>query len=133
MPLSHIPPVFGRLALSKSFGKSQFDQPAKMIVYSNFNGWKMLDDYGSSSVDNASEATVDGTPSWFTLNGTFSYKFRIRSGTDNQPLTYVAIAQEKSLVFQLGIENILDHHYKPFSSGMSAPGRNFIVSLRASF
>ena len=133
MPLSHIPPVFGRLALSKSFGKSQFDQPAKMIIYSNFNGWKRLDDYGSSSVDNVSEATVDGTPSWFTLNGTLSYKFRIKSGTDGQPLSYDGLAPEKSLVFQLGIENILDHHYKPFSSGMSAPGRNFIVSLRASF
>jgi hemoglobin/transferrin/lactoferrin receptor protein len=31
------------------------------------------------------------------------------------------------------LENILDHHYKPFASGISAPGRNFMVTLRAAF
>ena len=133
MPLSHIPPLFGRLALSKSFGQSNFDPPVKMTFYSNFNGWKTLDQYGSSSVDNLAEATVDGTPSWVTLNATFSYKIRIKSAKEDQSIGYNFRVEEKSLVFQLGVENILDHHYKPFSSGMSAPGRNFIVSLRASF
>ena len=33
---------------------------------------------------------------------------------------------------KFSVQNILDHHYKPFASGISGPGRNFIVSLRAS-
>jgi hemoglobin/transferrin/lactoferrin receptor protein len=32
-----------------------------------------------------------------------------------------------------GVENISDQRYRPYSSGLVAPGRNFILSLRASF
>jgi hemoglobin/transferrin/lactoferrin receptor protein len=33
----------------------------------------------------------------------------------------------------MALENILDQHYKTFASGLSAPGRNFIVTLKARF
>jgi len=29
-----------------------------------------------------------------------------------------------------GVENILDLRYRPYSSGIAAPGRNFIFSAR---
>jgi len=32
-----------------------------------------------------------------------------------------------------GVENISDRRYRPYTSGISAPGRNFILSLRANF
>jgi len=32
-----------------------------------------------------------------------------------------------------GLENITDQRYKPYSSGVAGPGRNFVVSLRAGF
>jgi len=32
-----------------------------------------------------------------------------------------------------GLENITDQRYRPYSSGLVAPGRNFILSLRAQF
>ena len=32
-----------------------------------------------------------------------------------------------------GVENITDVRYKPYSSGLAAPGRNFIVALKAGF
>mgnify|MGYP000151658336 CR=1 FL=1 len=38
-----------------------------------------------------------------------------------------------SFTVQMALENILDQHYKTFASGLSAPGRNFIVTLRARF
>ena len=133
MPLSHIPPVFGRVALSKKFGKANGLKPIMVTVYSHFNGWKRLEQYGSESVDNLSEATPDGTPSWVTLNFIASYKLNIRQKHLEKTIMTDDFANEKALVFQFGIENILDHHYKCFSSGMSAPGRNIIVSLRASF
>jgi hemoglobin/transferrin/lactoferrin receptor protein len=30
-----------------------------------------------------------------------------------------------------GLENMLDKRYRPYSSGISAPGRNFVISLHA--
>ena len=56
-----------------------------------------------------------GYPSWWTLNLHSSYRI-------NDYLTA-----------QFAIENILDQFYKPFASGVSAPGRNFIVTLRTHF
>jgi hemoglobin/transferrin/lactoferrin receptor protein len=35
-------------------------------------------------------------------------------------------------MLQAGIENITDKNYRYFASGFSAPGRNFIVAVRAS-
>ena len=32
-----------------------------------------------------------------------------------------------------GLENITDQRYRPYSSGLVAPGRNFIVGVRAKF
>jgi hemoglobin/transferrin/lactoferrin receptor protein len=32
-----------------------------------------------------------------------------------------------------GIENITDRRYRPYSSGISGPGRNFVLSLRSAF
>ena len=33
----------------------------------------------------------------------------------------------------LSLENISDLHYRPFSSGVSSAGRNFVIGLRGSF
>ncbi len=33
----------------------------------------------------------------------------------------------------LGLENITDQRYRPYSSGIVAPGKNFILALRAKF
>jgi len=33
----------------------------------------------------------------------------------------------------LAAENLMDLHYLPFSSGISAPGRNFILTIRGKF
>jgi len=38
----------------------------------------------------------------------------------------------KWAILNAGFENILDYRYRPYSSGIVAPGRNFIVSLRIS-
>lgn len=54
-------------------------------------------------------------PFWMTFNLKFSY----------QPIRH--------LDFSAGIENLTDLRYRPYSSGISAPGRNFIFSVRSSF
>jgi hemoglobin/transferrin/lactoferrin receptor protein len=32
-----------------------------------------------------------------------------------------------------GVENLTDRRYRPYSSGISGPGRSFIISLTAEF
>lgn len=55
------------------------------------------------------------SPSWYTLNFKASYQF-----TDH-------------LSVSTGLENITDQRYRPYSSGLVAPGRNFILSFRVNF
>ncbi|MBS1732539.1 MAG: TonB-dependent receptor [Bacteroidetes bacterium] len=108
-PLDHIPPVTGRISLQ--YTKDIFNTE----VYSLFNGAKYLDKYNPDGEDNAQYATVNGSPSWMTLNWKAS------------------VTVSSNLVVQAGIENILDRNYRYFASGFSAPGRNFIISFRASW
>lgn len=108
-PLSHIPPVFGRAALNYTSKKFQLQ------LASQFNGMKKIEDFGADGTDNPEEATLDGSPAWTTLNLYSTYKIT------------------NSLSVQIGIENILDTHYKQFASGVSALGRNFTFALRGKF
>lgn len=55
------------------------------------------------------------SPAWYTLNFNAMYRF-----TDQ-------------LSVSAGLENLTDQRYRPYSSGIVAPGRNFILSLRATF
>jgi hemoglobin/transferrin/lactoferrin receptor protein len=107
LPLDHIPPVFGmtsfRLELKKFKGN----------FYVMYNGWKRISQYSDSGEDNEQYATPYGMPSWYTLNLKLSYQI------------------ERHVNIELGMENILDENYRKFASGISSPGRNIIVALRA--
>ena len=109
MPMAHIPPLFGRVSLLAKVKRFQAE------VYVDFNGQKTEDLYSAYSEDRPDEATLLGTPGWFTLN--------LR--------TTAQLHQHFNL--QFAIENIFDQHYKAFSSGISAPGRNFVLTARARF
>ena len=79
-----------------------------------YNGWKKAEDYDDAGVDNLEEATIDGNPSWYILS-----------------LNYTSSLE--NIKYTIGVENILDFHYKTFSSGLSASGRNFTLSLHFDF
>tara|TARA_Y100000385_G_scaffold184989_1_gene191020 strand:- start:8524 stop:10638 length:2115 start_codon:yes stop_codon:yes gene_type:complete len=107
--LDHIPPLYG---------KSQIDwvkNNYRLGLFAFYNAWKKAEDYSPNGSDNLDEATADGTPAWWTLNLSCS------------------INLSDKLVAQLNVENILDVHYKTFSSGISAPGRNVILSIKTEF
>ncbi|MBS4062977.1 MAG: TonB-dependent receptor [Chitinophagaceae bacterium] len=108
-PLDHIPPVFGKTSVVYEKNKVMAE------VFALYNGWKKLDQFNADGEDNAQYATADGMPSWFTLNFRSSYKV------------------QKNISVQLSVENILDRNYRYFASGFSAPGRNFIIAVRAGF
>lgn len=109
VPLGHIPPVFGRVSMAYDYKKFRFES------YIYYNGWKFTDTFSPYGEDNESEATMFGFPAWWTLNISSSYRIN------------------DFLTAQFAIENILDQFYKPYASGVSAPGRNFIFSLRTYF
>lgn len=109
--LDHIPPLYGKSDIKLKSLKNE--SIASLAVF--YNAWKRIEDYSPNGSDNPEEATVDGNPSWWTLN-----------------LSYGVPLNDK-MYAQLNVENIFDIHYKTYSSGISAPGRNFILSLKAQF
>lgn len=54
-------------------------------------------------------------PSWYTLNLKGHYDL------------------SKTFSLGAGLENLTDQRYRPYSSGLSGPGRNFILSLQVNF
>ena len=107
--LDHIPPVIGKTSIAYEYKK------LNTSLFFMYNGWKKLDKYNADGEDNDQYATADGMPAWVTVNWNGSCNFN------------------KYIQLQLAVENILDRNYRYFASGFSAPGRNFIVAVRASF
>lgn len=108
-PLDHIPPIFGKFSLISSVNRLRTE------FFANYSAWKRIEDYNMIGEDNFDFATPQGMPAWFTLNTRVNYSF------------------SKDLSFQLACENILDQNYRQYASTISAPGRNFILTLRGNF
>ncbi len=123
-PFTHIPPSFGKTAFYADFD----DWRASFFIL--YNGRKSIDEYDlESGTDNEQESPIEwvlseegnlipefqGTPAWMTLNMNFMYRF------------------SDLFTVQIALENMLDEHYKTFSSGLSAPGRNFVITLHSKF
>ncbi|WMX16473.1 MULTISPECIES: TonB-dependent siderophore receptor [unclassified Aureispira] len=108
-PLAHIPPLYGQFELGY---KRKIFQTRFNI---RFNGAKELKDYSNDSSENLDKALPEGTPAWFTVN------------------IYASFRLHKFFSINLGLENLLDWHYRPYGSGVSAPGMNVIVTLRGHF
>jgi hemoglobin/transferrin/lactoferrin receptor protein len=109
-PLSHIPPIFGKVSIARR------EKTWALESFVLFNSAKNLAAYGAGSSDNISQSlNSSGTPAWWTWN--------IESHFELSDQVHA----------QIGLHNILDVHYKPFSSGISAPGRGLFVALHANF
>ncbi len=111
-PLDHISPVYGRMGLMYKANK------IKAECFVLFNGAKHSKDYNLMGEDNAlySADPIKGyTPAWQTLNLRAQYQIN------------------KYLQGQLAIENLMDQHYRTFSSGYSGAGRNIQLTLRGQF
>ncbi|MEA3496773.1 MAG: TonB-dependent receptor [Bacteroidota bacterium] len=108
IPIRHVPPFFGSTRISYKTNSLRID------FYSNYNGSKDFKDMSPSEQSKDYLYASDGsTPAWLTLNLKGSYQLN------------------QKIQFNLGLENILDVHYRPYSSGISAPGRNISFAIRA--
>jgi len=108
-PLRHTTPLFGQTSLTYAAKK------VKAEIYLKYNGKRSFEDLPPEEQGKSYLYTADGSLAWFTANIRGSYQMT------------------KSLQINGGLENILDQHYRPYSSGISASGRNFILALRGSF
>jgi len=109
VPLAHIPPLYGRTDFILNA------EPLTVSVYAKYQAWKNIEEFSTNGEDNEDKATKDGSPAWFTFN------------------INAAVEIGKHFTAQVALENLLDSHYRTFASGVSAPGRNFILTLRGSF
>lgn len=114
IPIRHVSPLFGSTGITFTAKK------IKLEFYANYNGEINYDNLTSTERDKPHMYAKDDngdpySPGWFTLNLKGYYQLN------------------PALQLNFGIENILDHRYRPYSSGIVAPGRNFIIALRASF
>ena len=110
-PLDHIPPVFGKASVQ--YVNKKFQGEFSFL----FNGKKDISDYLLNAEDNEIYAPTltSGMPAWNTLNLRLAWQVH------------------RLLNIQLACENLLDSNYRVFASGVSAPGRNFRLTLRTSF
>lgn len=111
-PLRHASPSFGSSHLIYT------NKRLKVNVYARYNGELSNDELAPSEQSKAYLYASDAngnpySPSWATLNAKASWTLA------------------EHIRFDVGIENITDELYRTYSSGISAPGRNVIVGLRA--
>lgn len=113
-PARHVAPIFGitRLTYTKANLSLDFNvQYNGEISYANLSE----EGKGTSYLFAKDSEGNPYAPSWLTLN--FKALYQIK----------------KYLSCSTGIENITDQRYRPYSSGISAAGRNFIISLIGTF
>lgn len=116
-PLRHTTPDFGKTTISYKTEK------INLQLYSEYNTARYRKDIPSSEIDDKSflyakhnwNSEKDGSPAWITYNIKGIYYLN------------------SFVVLTAAIENITDLHYRPYSSGISAPGRNLVFSINARF
>lgn len=113
-PLRHATPWFGVTKLTY-MGKK-----LKMELFANFSGEVSYSNLAEEERGKPYIYAIDSngkpySPSWYTLN--FRSQYQIN----------------KTLAISGDVENITNQRYRPYSSGIVAPGLNFIVAVRARF
>ena len=111
VPVRHVAPVFGNTHLIWTKGKLKLD------AFMDYNGEISNNQMAASLVDYIFALDNNGnpySPSWYTFN--FRSQYKINNGTS----------------LTAGLENITNQRYRPYASGIAAPGLNMIISLRYS-
>ncbi len=113
-PSRHIAPQFGNSHLTYQWKKLKLD------AFAEYNGQFDFEDLAPSQVSNDFLYALDENgnpfaPNWYTLN--FGAQYSI-----TQALQLNAV-----------LENITDQRYRPYSSGITAAGRNLILAASYAF
>ena len=119
-PLPSILPFFGAVAIHYSKPKW------KLQAEWEFNSKKLPEKYSLGGEDGLEETPYLGDFGNELLNYAGSPAWQIVNLTGSSQLS------EKTIL-NFGLHNIFDLHYRPFASGISAPGRNLSLGLKMDF
>ncbi|MDX2360908.1 MAG: TonB-dependent receptor [Crocinitomicaceae bacterium] len=112
-PKSHVAPLFGRTSFTYKRKKLRLELYAVYHAKMKYDDLPLYErgDYVYAQDENGQSFA----PSWYTINfkGTFFFN--------------------KHISVTAGVENITDQLYRTYGSGISASGRNFMISLKGSF
>lgn len=113
-PLRHAGPWFGSTHLIYTCKSLRVD------LYADYNGEISFENLAISEQAKdylyaKDENGLPYSPMWYTLNLKMMYQF------------------DKNVLLSAGLENMTDQRYRTYSSGIAAPGINFILSARAMF
>lgn len=113
-PLRHAAPWFGISRITYNTGALGLD------FYLLYNGEVPHRAMPLEEIDKSYQYAVDAegkpyAPGWYTLNFKAMYRF------------------STIWTVSAGVENLTDQRYRPYSSGLVAPGRNVILAVRANF
>ena len=112
--LRHVSPFFAHASLRFEYEKMRLE------LVSVYNGEISYTNLAPTERDKTHLYAPDAqgnpySPAWSILNLRGSYAFN------------------QTFLLTLGVENILDKRYRSYSSGITAPGINFIAAIRVSF
>jgi len=113
VPIRHVAPNFGNTHLVWTSNNLKLD------FFANYNSSLSFYQLAPSEIEKDYIYALDEngnpySPSWYTIN--FRSQYQINSST----------------ILTASLENITDQRYKTYSSGIAAPGRNLILSLKYS-
>jgi len=113
VPIRHVAPNFGNTHLVWTSNNLKLD------FFANYNSSLSFYQLAPSEIEKDYIYALDEngnpySPSWYTIN--FRSQYQINSST----------------TLTASLENITDQRYKTYSSGIAAPGRNLILSLKYS-
>lgn len=113
-PSRHAAPAFGTTRLTFRQDK------LTMQLYANYSAGVSFENLNFEERGKAVIYAKDSdgnpySPSWHTINVKAMYQF------------------QEHYTVSAGVENLTDQRYRPYSSGLTAPGINFIISVRAEF
>jgi hemoglobin/transferrin/lactoferrin receptor protein len=113
-PSRHAAPLFGVSRLAYDAGRLSLQ--LNVLYQGTFEHEDLAEEEKAKDEIYAHDAEGNTyAPGWYTLN--FKAMYRL-SGTWR---------------LSAGIENITDRRYRPYSAGISGPGRNFVLSLGMNF
>jgi hemoglobin/transferrin/lactoferrin receptor protein len=113
-PSRHASPFFGVSRISYRFKKLNIELNS-LYQSQRSHSDLSVEEQNKTEIYALNENGETYAPAWYTLN-------------------FKSIYEISSLFnISLGIENITDQRYRPYSSGISGPGRNFVLSLNLSF
>ena len=112
--LRHVSPLFANAHVIYTYKKVRINS------YINYNGEIANEKMAPVELDKEDIYVRDEngnlfSPGWYTLNLKSSYSV------------------SKAVLLTLGVENITNQRYRPYSSGIVAPGINFIGAVKATF